>query len=80
MPVARILFPLPLPEPFDYAVPEGLPVEAGSYVAAPLGKYERLGVVLEILPDSAGEGRALKDVSDAYDVPPMPAPMGRAGG
>ncbi len=75
MPVARILFPLPLPEPFDYAVPEGLPVEAGSYVAAPLGKYERLGVVLEILPDSAGEGRALKDVSDAYDVPPMPAPM-----
>ena len=51
MPVARILFPLPLPEPFDYAVPPGLDVRAGSYVSAPLGKHERLGVVLELLPD-----------------------------
>lgn len=75
MPVARILFPLPLPEPFDYAVPEGLNVKAGAYVLAPLGKHERLGVVLDILPDSAGEGRTLKPVSDVYDVPPMPAAM-----
>ncbi|MEO1788055.1 MAG: hypothetical protein AAFR41_13700, partial [Pseudomonadota bacterium] len=38
MAIARILFPLPLPEPFDYAVPDGMTVEAGSYVRAPLGK------------------------------------------
>ncbi|MEP1597487.1 MAG: DEAD/DEAH box helicase, partial [Hyphomonas sp.] len=75
MPVARILFPLPLPEPFDYAVPEGFEVREGSYVAAPLGKYERLGVVLELLPDSAGEGRKLKEVSDVYPTPPMTAAM-----
>ena len=75
MPVARILFPLPLPEPFDYAVPEGLDVREGSYVAAPLGKYERLGVVLELLPNSAAEGRKLKEVSDVYPTPPMTAAM-----
>ena len=45
MKIASILFPLPLPEPFDYAIPDGLDVEAGSYVRAPLGKIERTGVV-----------------------------------
>ena len=75
MPVARILFPLPLPEPFDYAVPPGLDVQAGSYVAAPLGKHERLGVVLELLPDSAGEGRTLKEVAAVYPTPPMSSAM-----
>ncbi|MAN47411.1 MAG: primosomal protein N' [Hyphomonas sp.] len=75
MPVARILFPLPLPELFDYATPEGLAVSEGAYVAAPLGKYERLGIVLEILPDSAGEGRKLKEVVHVYDAPPMPRSM-----
>ena len=75
MPIARILFPLPLPEPFDYAVPEGLDVQEEAYVAAPLGKYERLGVVQEMLPDSAGEGRKLKFVSEVYPTPPMSRPM-----
>ena len=75
MPVARILFPLPLPEPFDYAVPDDLHVEEGSYVAAPLGKYERLGIVVEVLGDEAGEGRTLKMVSEVYPAPPMTKPM-----
>ena len=75
MPIARILFPLPLPEPFDYEVPEGLGVVAGSYVRAPLGKHERTGLVLEILDDAAGAGRNLKPVSDVYPVPPMPRAM-----
>ena len=35
--VARVLLPLPLPEAFDYAVPEGLDVAVGDHVAAPLG-------------------------------------------
>ena len=56
MPIARILFPLPLPEPFDYEVPEGMHVSPGSFVKAPLGKYERSGLVLEVLDDNAGAG------------------------
>ncbi|HPF22277.1 MAG TPA: primosomal protein N' [Hyphomonas sp.] len=75
MPVARILFPMPLPEPFDYAVPEGMDVSEGSYVAAPLGKHERLGIVVEMLGDAAGEGRTLKAVSEVYPTPPMTKPM-----
>ena len=48
MKLARILFPLPLPEPFDYAIPDGMDARPGSYVRAPLGKIERTGVVWEI--------------------------------
>jgi primosomal protein N' (replication factor Y) len=75
MSVARILFVLPLPEPFDYAVPEGMDVAVGSYVTAPLGQTERLGVVWEMLGDGAAAGRELKPVLSVYDVPPMPAAM-----
>lgn len=71
MAVARILFVLPLPEPFDYAVPEGMDVRVGSYVTAPLGQTERLGIVWELLGDEAVAGRTLKPVLSVYDVPPM---------
>ncbi|MEL7040606.1 MAG: primosomal protein N' [Pseudomonadota bacterium] len=75
MPTARILFPLPLPEPFDYAIPEGLKVEPGTYVRAPLGKYERTGVVWEIIdtpPD-----RVLKPIVEVFPTPAMSAGMRR---
>ncbi|MEL8056168.1 MAG: primosomal protein N' [Pseudomonadota bacterium] len=75
MRIARVLFPLPLPEPFDYAVPEGLTVEAGTYVKAPLGKYDRLGVVWEV-KDSDPE-RELKPLSEVFDVPSMTEAMRR---
>ena len=75
MPVARILFVLPLPEPFDYAVPDGMDVSVGSYVTAPLGQTERLGVVWDLLGDEAAAGRELKPVLSVYDVPPMPTAM-----
>ena len=75
MPVARILFPIALPEPFDYAVPEGMEVQAGSYVMAPLGKTTRTAVVWEVVSDEVGEGRKLKSVEHVYDVPPMSAAM-----
>ena len=75
MPVARILFVLPLPEPFDYAVPEGMDVSIGSYVTAPLGQTERLGVVWDLLGDEAAEGRELKPVLSVYPTPPMPTAM-----
>mgnify|MGYP003627594807 FL=1 len=75
MPVARILFVLPLPEPFDYAVPEGMDVRVGSYVTAPLGQTERLGVVWDLLGEDAAAGRELKPVLSVHDVPPMPTAM-----
>ena len=80
MPVASILFPLPLPEPFDYELPDGMTVEPGSYVRAPLGKYERTGVVWDVTPQRPKTGatateRRLKAVESHYDVPPMTAAM-----
>ena len=75
MPVARILFPLPLPTPFDYDIPVGLTVETGSYVRAPLGTHERLGVVWEVT--EKGQERDLKALSEVLPTPPMPASMRR---
>ncbi|MEL7452291.1 MAG: hypothetical protein AAGJ50_02830, partial [Pseudomonadota bacterium] len=63
MAIARILFPIALPEPFDYSVPDGLTVVPGSYVLAPLGKTERRAVVWDVVGDAVGEGRTLKPVS-----------------
>jgi len=70
---ARILFPLPLPEPFDYAVPDGMIVEPGSYVRAPLGKFARTGIVWDIL--DAEPERALKEIESVFPTPPMPSAM-----
>lgn len=70
---ARILFPLPLPEPFDYAVPEGMSVEPGSYVRAPLGKFARTGVVWDVL--ETDPERTLKEIESVFQTPPMPSSM-----
>jgi primosomal protein N' (replication factor Y) len=75
MRIARILFPLPLPEPFDYVIPEGMDIETGSYVRAPLGKHERTGVVWDVIEDNSG--RELKSISDVFPAPPMPEAMRR---
>ena len=57
MPIARILFTMPLPEPFDYTVPEGMDLVPGAYVSAPVGPYDRLGMVVEVLPEETLVGR-----------------------
>ncbi|MCZ4297132.1 primosomal protein N' [Henriciella marina] len=75
MKIASILFPLPLPEPFDYAIPDGMYVEPGSYVRAPLGKIERTGVVWAVKTRAEDDTRDLKPVIDVYPVPAMPEPM-----
>lgn len=70
MHIARILFTLPLPEPFDYEIPEEMHVEPGSYVRAPLGPNERTGVVWDVI-DNPDETRELKPVLMVYPSPPM---------
>ncbi len=75
MPTARILFPLPLPEPFDYHVPDGIEIARGSYVRAPLGKYERTGVVWDLIETEPD--RELKSIADVFPTPPMPESMRR---
>ncbi|THD77458.1 MAG: primosomal protein N' [Phenylobacterium sp.] len=70
--IASVLLPLPLPEAFDYAEPEGMELAVGDQVAAPLGPNLMRGVVAA-LRDGAGHNRPLKAVQARLDDPPLPA-------
>jgi primosomal protein N' (replication factor Y) len=69
--IASILLPLPLPEAFDYAEPEGMALAVGDQVIAPLGPQRLVGVVTE-LRDAAGVNRPLKPVLERRDEPGLP--------
>ena len=69
--VVSILLPLPLPEAFDYAEPEGMALAVGDQVIAPLGPRELIGVVVA-LRDGAGHNRPLKPVLARCDEAPLP--------
>ncbi|MAC89947.1 primosomal protein N' [Maricaulis sp.] len=65
-----ILFPLPLPEAFDYLVPPEMCLQPGDHVVAPLGKRAARGVVWAVKP-GPGE-RALKQVEEPAGGAPLP--------
>ena len=69
--IASILIPMPLPEAFDYAEPEGMGLEAGDHVAVPLGPRLIRGVVVD-LREATGGNRPLKPVAERLDDPPLP--------
>ncbi|MET0295618.1 MAG: hypothetical protein ABW042_11455, partial [Phenylobacterium sp.] len=68
--IASVLLPLPLPEAFDYAEPEGMELAVGDHVAAPLGPRLVRGVVTAVR-DGAGGNRPLKPVGERLDDPPL---------
>jgi len=70
--IARVLIPMPLPEAFDYAEPEGLNLNVGDHVAAPLGSQLVRGVVTELRP-AVGGNRPLKAIIQKLDDPALPA-------
>jgi primosomal protein N' (replication factor Y) len=70
---AQILFPVNVPGAFDYAVPDGLRVDRGDIVFAPIGKQMKLGVVMSL--GAAEEGRELKDIAEVKATRPLPIPM-----
>jgi primosomal protein N' (replication factor Y) len=65
--------------PLDYRVPEGMAVEPGSIVAAPLGPRQLVGVVWEPerLPTTEVEANRLRPLLHAFDVPPLRTPLRR---
>ncbi len=69
--IASVLLPMPLPEAFDYAEPEGLDLQVGDQVAAPLGPRLLRGVVVG-LREGAGGNRPLKAIEGRLDEPPLP--------
>ena len=69
--IAQVLLPLPLPEAFDYAEPEGMDLQIGEHVAVPLGPRQIAGVVVA-LRDGAGVNRPLKPVLGRIAAPALP--------
>lgn len=71
-PIADVLLPLALHGPYSYAVPAGMALAPGDHVVVPLGPRLSLGVVWA-LRDAAPEGRALREVAERLDAPPLTA-------
>jgi primosomal protein N' (replication factor Y) len=65
--------------PLDYRVPEGMRVEPGSIVIAPLGPRQLLGVAWEAerLPTAEVPDQRLRPLAAALDVRPIAAPLRR---
>src|SRR3954447_8802088 len=65
--------------PLDYRVPEGMRVEPGSIVVAPLGPRQLLGVAWEAdrLPTTEVPDSRLRPLAATLGVPPIAAPLRR---
>jgi primosomal protein N' (replication factor Y) (superfamily II helicase) len=68
---AEVLLPLALDTAYTYAVPEGMVLQAGSYVEVPLGPRTYIGVVWDLRPASPTNMK-LRDVAQVFDMIPMP--------
>lgn len=71
--IVSVLLPQPLPEPFDYELPEGLEAGIGSFVSVPLGPREMIGVVWG--ERGVPSNRKLKTVQNVLSAPPLPSHM-----
>jgi primosomal protein N' (replication factor Y) len=65
--------------PLDYRVPDGMHVEPGSVVVAPLGPRQLLGVAWEAerLPSAEVPDSRLRPLAGVLGVPPIAAPLRR---
>jgi primosomal protein N' (replication factor Y) len=65
--------------PLDYRVPEGMEVEAGSVVVAPLGPRQIVGIVWEAerLPATSVPDAKLRPLIGTLPVPPLKAELRR---
>src|SRR5689334_10167381 len=66
-----VLIPLALFTAYDYAIPEGLNLEAGDFVAVPLGRRTVMGVVWGAGDDSV-PAEKLRAVEARLEIPAMP--------
>jgi len=67
-----VLFPLPLPEPFDYRASSSLGIEPGMHVIAPIGSRLVRGVVWGVEKNHPGAAN-LKAIEEVLPGSPLPA-------
>ncbi|MGE6741436.1 primosomal protein N' [Allorhizobium pseudoryzae] len=70
-----VLVPLPVPEAYSYAVPEGVTVEPGSVVQVPLGPRQVIGVVWDGADDPRIDPKKLRPITQVFDCPPLTREM-----
>lgn len=65
--------------PLDYSVPDGMAVEPGSVVVAPLGPRTVTGIVWDEgrLPGTEVDASKLRPLREVIPVPPLSAPLRR---
>src|SRR5439155_1343491 len=66
--LADVAFDVPLGHPFSYRVPSDWPLAVGQRVAAPLGRAERIGVVVALRD---GDAAGLKPLARVVDPAPV---------
>ncbi|MGE3142458.1 MAG: primosomal protein N', partial [Hyphomonadaceae bacterium] len=66
-----VLFPLPLPEPFDYRAASALKIEPGAHVVAPIGPRLVRGVVWRV-EKNAPAAANLKAIEEVLPAAPLP--------
>ena len=66
-----VLFPLPLPEPFDYRAAHSLGLKPGMHVIAPIGPRLVRGVVWAVEENHPGAAN-LKAIEEVLPGPPIP--------
>jgi primosomal protein N' (replication factor Y) (superfamily II helicase) len=66
-----VLFPLPLPEPFDYRAASSLQIQPGQHVIAPIGSRLVRGVVWDVERNhpAAANLKAIEEVLPGTPVP-----------
>lgn len=70
--IADVLLPLALEQAYSYRIPAGMALAEGDYVEVPLGPRAMIGVVWNLKPEAAID-KKLRDVTQRFDMPPLPA-------
>jgi primosomal protein N' (replication factor Y) (superfamily II helicase) len=70
----RVLLPLPLAGAYDYAVPAGIDVAPGDFVAVPLGARQVAGVVWGPSTDEVAAEK-VKPIAERLAAPPLSAEL-----
>lgn len=66
-----VMFPLPLPEPFDYRAPRAMDLQPGMHVIAPIGSRLVRGVVWSVEHNAVGAAN-LKAIEEVLPGSPLP--------
>lgn len=74
-PRVKVLFPLPLFKAYDYLAPAGAALGPGTFVIAPFGPREAMGIVWPEPADPAVSADKIKTIVEAVDAPPLTAGM-----